>query len=78
MTRTIDMVARKRRRDEIEEEAPVEEPSMLHKLRNMWHFANLVQYLTLFKGPLKLDGDLDIEVGLCASCAHHALSRIQL
>lgn len=56
------MVARKRGRDEMEAEEPVEEPSMLHKLRNMWQFANLAQYLHLFIGALKIDHDFDIEV----------------
>ncbi|KAF2255696.1 hypothetical protein BU26DRAFT_498484 [Trematosphaeria pertusa] len=55
------MVARKRGRDEMEAEEPVEEPSMLHKLRNMWQFANLAQYLHLFIGALKIDHDFDIE-----------------
>ncbi|KAJ4296781.1 hypothetical protein N0V90_006829 [Kalmusia sp. IMI 367209] len=55
------MVARKRGRDEMEVEAPVEEPTMLQKLRNMWQFANLAQYISLFKGALKINEDFGIE-----------------
>lgn len=56
------MVSRKRARDEMEAEAPAEEPSMLQKLRNMWQFANLAQYLNLFIEALRIDSDFDIEV----------------
>ncbi|KAF2276258.1 uncharacterized protein EI97DRAFT_494312 [Westerdykella ornata] len=55
------MVSRKRDRDEMEAEGPVEEPSMLQKLRNMWQFANLAQYLNLFIEALRIDSDFDIE-----------------
>lgn len=56
----------------METEAPVEEPTMLQKLRNMWQFANLAQYISLFKGALKIDEDFDIEVRVCACCAQRA------
>lgn len=67
------MVARKRARDEMETEPSVEEPTVLQKLRNMWQFANLAQYLFLFKGALKIDDDFDIEVRVCArsTCCTH-------
>ncbi|KAH3952561.1 hypothetical protein HBI56_143110 [Parastagonospora nodorum] len=55
------MPARKRARDEMEAEAPVEEPSTLQKLRNMWQFANLAQYISLFGDAIKIDKDFDIE-----------------
>jgi hypothetical protein len=64
------MVARKRGRDEMESEEQAEEPSMLQKLRNMWQFANLAQYLFFFKGALRIDDDFGIEVRICAACAH--------
>ena len=65
------MVARKRGRDEMEaEERQVEEPSMLQRLRNMWQFANLAQYLFFFKGALRIDSDFGIEVCIYAICAH--------
>jgi hypothetical protein len=56
------MVARKRAREEMETEPAQEEPSTLHKLRNMWQFANLAQYLALFIEALRVDKDFDIEV----------------
>ena len=58
------MVSRKRARDEgdFDVEAPKEEPTTLNRLRNMWQFANIAQYLALFSDALKLDNDFDIEV----------------
>ena len=61
------MPSRKRAADEMETEAPVSEPSTLQRLRNMWEFANLAQYISLFGEAVKIDKDLDIEA--CASCA---------
>ena len=61
------MPARKRAREEMEVEEPVEEPSTLQKLRNMWQFANLAQYISLFGDAVKIDKDFDIEV--CPVCA---------
>ncbi|KAF2648179.1 hypothetical protein K491DRAFT_784254 [Lophiostoma macrostomum CBS 122681] len=55
------MVSRKRARDEMEADEPTQEPSTLHKLRNMWQFANVAQYLHLFLDALKFDKDFDIE-----------------
>ncbi|PSN73223.1 hypothetical protein BS50DRAFT_482251 [Corynespora cassiicola Philippines] len=56
------MAPRKRARDEMEADAPpVEEPSTLHKLRNMWQFANLAQYIHIFGDVVKIDKDIDIE-----------------
>jgi hypothetical protein len=61
------MPSRKRAADEMEAEAPVQEPSTLQKLRNMWQFANLAQYISLFGDAVKIDKDFDIEVhALCA------------
>ena len=61
------MPSRKRAADEMETEASIEEPSTLQRLRNMWEFANLAQYISLFGDAVKIDKDLDIEV--CAGCA---------
>ncbi|KAI4707837.1 hypothetical protein J4E89_007466 [Alternaria sp. Ai002NY15] len=55
------MPSRKRAADEMEAEAPAEEPSTLQKLRNMWQFANLAQYISLFGDAVKIDKDFDIE-----------------
>lgn len=64
------MPARKRAHEEMEEEEVVEELSTLQKLRNMWQFANLAQYISLFGEAVKIDKDFDIEV--CALCAGHS------
>ncbi|KAK3941854.1 hypothetical protein QBC46DRAFT_89716 [Diplogelasinospora grovesii] len=40
---------------------PPKEPSVLHRIRNMWQFANLYQFICLFGKALKLDDNLDIE-----------------
>ncbi|EMD61474.1 hypothetical protein COCSADRAFT_201892 [Bipolaris sorokiniana ND90Pr] len=55
------MPSRKRAADEMDVEAPVTEPSTLQKLRNMWQFANLAQYISLFGDAVKIDRDFDIE-----------------
>lgn len=60
------MPARKRGRQEAElDVTTIEEPQhndTLHKLRNMWEFASLMQYIFLFGKAVKIDEDLDIEV----------------
>ena len=56
------MVSRKRGRDEMESSDPVEEPSLLQRLRNMWEFANLMQYIFIFGKAVKIDDDLTIQV----------------
>ncbi|KAK4177651.1 hypothetical protein QBC36DRAFT_300018 [Triangularia setosa] len=38
-----------------------QEGSLLHRIRNMWQFANLFQFMTLFGKALKLDDNLDME-----------------
>ncbi|KAL6706497.1 hypothetical protein ACN47E_005436 [Coniothyrium glycines] len=55
------MPARKRAAAEMEEETHVEAPSTLQTLRNMWQFANLAQYISLFGSAVKVDPDFDIE-----------------
>ena len=61
------MVARKRGRQEQEEDAQRDaqhnEPDMLHRLRNMWEFASLMQYIQLFGKVIRVDDNLDIDVG---------------
>ncbi|KAJ9157768.1 Reticulocyte-binding protein 2 a [Pleurostoma richardsiae] len=37
------------------------EPSMLYRLRNMWQFANLFQWIMIFGKALKIDDNIDIE-----------------
>ena len=53
------------------------QPSMLHRIRNMWQFANLFQFILLFGHALKLDDNLDIEVRhiLPLSSSGFAVSR---
>jgi hypothetical protein len=61
--RTAVMPARtgKRTREDMDVEEAVE--STLTRLRSMWQFANLSQYLSLFGDAIKIDKDFDIEVG---------------
>ena len=40
------------------------EPGLLERIRNMWQFANLAQWIFLFGKAVKLEEDLDIEVRL--------------
>ncbi|GES60895.1 PHD finger domain protein [Aspergillus terreus] len=57
------MVSRKRTRSEVDaapEQSP-EEPSLLHRLRNCWEFASLMQYITIFGKLMKIDEDFGID-----------------
>ncbi|KAK4192633.1 reticulocyte-binding protein 2 a [Podospora australis] len=45
------------------------QPSLLARIRSMWQFANLYQFMLLFGKALKLDDSLDIEVCYATSCA---------
>lgn len=63
----VAMPARKRAAAEMEADDPVPEPTTLQRLRNMWQFANLAQYISLFGDAVKIDKDFDIEV--CPTCA---------
>lgn len=62
----------------MESSEPVQDDSMLTKLRNMWEFANLMQYIFIFGRAVKIDEDFTIEV-LHAPCSHsHPASSSQL
>jgi hypothetical protein len=58
--------SRKRGREQLEEyvEATTvpKEPSLLQKIRNMWEFANLSQWIFIFGRTVKIDENVDIEV----------------
>lgn len=56
------MVSRKRAREEMESSEPPKEPSLIDRLRNMWEFANVMQYIFTFGKAVKIDEDFDIEV----------------
>ncbi|KAG0649550.1 Histone-lysine N-methyltransferase [Hyphodiscus hymeniophilus] len=53
--------ARKRGRQEMETIEPPKEPSLLERIRNMWEFANLAQWIFIFGRVVKIDESLDIE-----------------
>ncbi|KAI9842168.1 MAG: hypothetical protein M1838_003248 [Thelocarpon superellum] len=55
------MGARKRGHEELEASAPAQPASRLHRLRNMWQFANLFQFLFTFGKAIKLEDEVDIE-----------------
>lgn len=46
----------------IEPEIAPEDAETLAKLRNMWEFASLMQYIFLFGHAVKIEEDFDIEV----------------
>jgi hypothetical protein len=54
--------SRKRGRQEMETVEPPREPSMIEKIRNMWEFANLAQWIFIFGKAVKIEEDFDIEV----------------
>jgi hypothetical protein len=57
---------RKRTRDEMEASEPPAQVSqdtpLIHKIRNMWEFASVMQYIHTFGKAVKLDNDFDIQV----------------
>lgn len=55
------MGPRKRDRDEMEASEAPQETSLLQKLRNMWEFACVMQYIFTFGKVVKIDEDFDIE-----------------
>lgn len=57
-------MSRKRGRMEMESSEPAVGLSLLDRLRNMWEFANLMQYIFIFGKAVKIDEDLIIEVTL--------------
>ena len=67
------MPSRKRGRAEMESSEPVESPrdeTMLTKLRNMWEFSNLMQYIFIFGRAVKIDEEFDIEVHIVPRSGH--------
>ncbi|MCJ1430282.1 hypothetical protein MMC29_008199, partial [Sticta canariensis] len=55
------MVSRKRDRAEMESSDSTADTSMLDRIRNMWEFSNLMQYIFIFGKAVKIDEDLTIE-----------------
>ncbi|MCJ1382645.1 hypothetical protein MMC17_005758 [Xylographa soralifera] len=55
------MVSRKRGRAEMEFTEPAQEAALLIRLRNMWEFANIMQYIFIYGKAVKIDEDFDIE-----------------
>ena len=64
------MVARKRDREEMEGEGAISDTGVLHRLRNMWEFASLMQYIYLFGKMIKIDDNLDIDVSSSVMKCH--------
>lgn len=56
------------------EEKGKEEPGPLHRLRNCWEFANLMQYISMFGKVMKIDEDFGIEVSRV--CLSQRVSRV--
>ena len=46
----------------MESSEPAAQPDLLTRLRNMWEFANIMQYIFIFGKAVKIDDDFDIEV----------------
>ena len=43
---------------------PPTEQSLLERIRNMWEFANLAQWIFIFGRAVKIDENIDVEVRL--------------
>ncbi|CAM1507369.1 Fc.00g070100.m01.CDS01 [Cosmosporella sp. VM-42] len=55
------MSSRKRSFRAVDADSGDAEPSILDKIRNMWHFANLCQWIYTFGKAAKIDESIDIE-----------------
>ncbi|GKT39954.1 reticulocyte-binding protein 2 a [Colletotrichum spaethianum] len=55
------MVSSRKRTLQEAEDATHDEPSLLHRIRNQWQFANLCQWIYLFGKVVKIDDNLDTE-----------------
>ncbi|EPE32564.1 FYVE/PHD zinc finger [Glarea lozoyensis ATCC 20868] len=68
--------SRKRGRQEMEAVEPTPEPpkeiTMLDRIRNMWEFAALTQYIFTFGRAVKIDENLDTEELEMACLTHHS------
>lgn len=56
------MAPRKRGRDEMESLEPPKETQLLERIRSMWEFASVMQYIFLFGKVVKIDENFDIDV----------------
>ncbi|KAJ4272392.1 hypothetical protein NW762_001105 [Fusarium torreyae] len=55
------MPSRKRSFAAVDGEDGEKEPSLQHRIRNMWHFANLCQWIYIFGKAAKIDESIDVE-----------------
>lgn len=56
------MVSSRKRNIEEIDVVEREEPTLLHRIRSQWQFANLCQWIFLFGKVVKIDDSLDTEV----------------
>ena len=54
----------KRSHAEMEASEPPREMPLIEKIRNMWEFASVMQFIFIFGKAVKIDEDFDIEVYL--------------
>lgn len=64
------MPSRKRSFRVAEGEADDTESSLLHRIRNMWQFANLCQWIYTFGKAAKIDESIEIEVSIPLPSLH--------
>ena len=65
------MAPRKRAFEEVDAPEAPNEMGLLNRVRNMYEFAAIMQFLVFFGDALKIDKDFDINV-----CLHLPLSAI--
>jgi hypothetical protein len=56
------MPSKRRAVEAVEEHTEDTSSPFLHRLRNMWEFANLCQWIYLFGKAAKIDESIDVEV----------------
>ena len=63
----------------MESSEPPAETTLLKKIRNMWEFACVMQYIFTFGKAVKINEDFDIEVHATtfSKCSHYLPSRLE-
>ena len=51
----------------MEADEPPKEMGLLQRIRNMWEFAALTQWIFIFGRAVKIDEDMDVEVRISSA-----------
>ena len=72
------MAPRKRAFDEVDAPEPAKQMGLLERIRNMWEFAAVMQYIATFGDVVKIDKEFDINVRISFSRIYNVISCSEL